>query len=32
VAKQIKKQIDNGERMASEDDYEIIARVVAFAN
>lgn len=32
VAKQIKKQIDNGERMASEDDYEVIARVVAFAN
>lgn len=32
VAKQIKEQIDNGERMASEDDYEIIARVVAFAN
>lgn len=32
VAKQIKKQIDNGERMASEDDYEIIARVAAFAN
>lgn len=32
VAKQIKKQIDDGERMASEDDYEVIARVVAFAN
>lgn len=32
VAKQIKKQIDDGECIASEDDYEIIARVVAYAN
>lgn len=32
VAKQIKKQIDNGECMASEDDYDIIARVVAYAD
>ena len=32
VAKQAKKQIDNGENMASEDDYELISRVVAYAN
>lgn len=32
VAKQIKKQIDNGECMASEDDYDVIARVVAYAD
>lgn len=32
VAKQIKKQIDDGECIASEDDYEIIARVVAYAD
>ena len=32
IAKQIKKQIDNGECMASEEDYDIIGRVVAYAN
>jgi hypothetical protein len=32
VAKQIKKQIDDGECIASEDDYGIIARVVAYAD
>lgn len=32
VAKQIKKQIDDGEVMASDDDYDIIGRVVAYAN
>lgn len=32
VAKQAKRQIDNGENMASEDDYELISRVVAYAN
>ncbi len=32
VAKQIKKQIDDGEFMASDDDYDIIGRVVAYAN
>lgn len=32
VAKQIKKQIDDGECIASEDDYDIIGRVVAYAN
>lgn len=32
IAKQIKKQIDNGECMASEDDYDIIGRVVAYAD
>lgn len=32
VAKQAKKQVDNGENMASEDDYDLISRVVAYAN
>lgn len=32
VAKQAKKQIDNGENMASEYDYDLISRVVAYAN
>lgn len=32
VAKQAKKQVDDGENMASEDDYELISRVVAYAN
>lgn len=32
VARQAKKQIDNGENMASEDDYDLISRVVAYAN
>lgn len=32
VAKQIKKAIDEGHNMASDDDYEIIGRVVAYAN
>lgn len=32
VAKQAKKQVDNGENMASEYDYDLISRVVAYAN
>lgn len=32
VAKQIKKAIDAGENMASDDDYEIIGRVVAYGD
>ena len=32
VARQAKKQVDNGENLASEDDYELISRVVAYAN
>ena len=32
VAKQLKKQIDNGEHMASDDDYELIGRVAAFGD
>lgn len=32
VAKQAKKQVDDGENMASEYDYELISRVVAYAN
>lgn len=32
VAKQAKKQVDDGKNMASEDDYELISRVVAYAN
>lgn len=32
VAKQAKKQIDNGENMASEYDYDLISRVVSYAN
>lgn len=32
VAKQIKKKIDAGENIASEDDYELIGRVVSFGD
>ena len=32
VAKQIKKQIDDGEHIANDDDYELIGRVAAFGN
>lgn len=32
VAKQAKDQVDKGENLASEDDYELISRVVAYAN
>lgn len=32
VAKQLKKQVDNGEHMASNDDYELIGRVAAFGD
>lgn len=32
VAAKIKKQIDNGEHIASDDDYALIGRVVAYAN
>lgn len=32
TAKQIKKAIDEGRNMASDDDYEIIGRVVAYGN
>jgi hypothetical protein len=32
VAKQIKKKIDAGENIASEDDYELISRVVSFGD
>lgn len=32
LAKQIKKQIDNGDHIASDDDYAIIGRVAAFGN
>lgn len=32
IAKQAKKQVDDGKNMASEDDYELISRVVAYAN
>ena len=32
LAKQAKKQVDNGENLASEDDYELLSRVVAYAD
>ena len=32
VAKQAKKQVDDGKNMASEYDYDLISRVVAYAN
>lgn len=32
IAKQIKKQIDDGEHIANDDDYELIGRVAAFGN
>ena len=32
VAKQLKKQIDNGEHIAGEDDYALIGRVAAFGD
>lgn len=32
LAKQAKKQVDDGENLASEDDYDLISRVVAYAN
>ena len=32
IASRIKKQIDNGESIANDDDYALIGRVVAFAN
>lgn len=32
VAKQLKKQIDNGEHIAGEDDYTLIGRVAAFGD
>lgn len=32
IAKQIKKQIDNGEHIANDDDYNLIGRVAAFGN
>ena len=32
VAKQAKDQVDKGENLASEDDYELISRVVAYAD
>ena len=32
LAQKIKKQIDNGEHLASDEDYELIGRVVSYAN
>lgn len=32
IARKIKKQIDNGDHMASDDDYALIGRVVAYAD
>lgn len=32
LAKQLKKQIDNGEHMAGDEDYELIGRVAAFGD
>lgn len=32
LAQKMKRQIDNGEHLASDDDYELISRVVSYAN